>query len=172
MIILGVDPGLSGAIVAIWENGKIHSKLPFPTVPESRGRRVINLVQVSAYLRTLPKIKMAFIEKVHSMPKQGVSGVFSFGRSYGQLEGVITSLNIPLERVTPQAWTKEMHKKVNPKLETKKRSFLVASRLYPNETFIAPRARTPHSGLIDACLIALWGRKKLIKDKIKKLKKE
>ena len=47
---------------------------------------------------------IAMIEKVHSMPKQGVKSSFTFGQGYGFLLGCLTALEIPFEYVTPQKW--------------------------------------------------------------------
>lgn len=50
----------------------------------------------------------AYIERVHSMPKQGVASSFTFGRSYGFLRGCLIASGIPFEEVTPQTWQKAL----------------------------------------------------------------
>ena len=48
----------------------------------------------------------AIIEKVHSMPKQGVVSTFKFGNNFGQWQGILSSMCIPYIEVSPQKWMK------------------------------------------------------------------
>jgi len=51
---------------------------------------------------------IVYLEKVHAMPGQGVTSMFTFGHGYGFLRGVIQALGIKLVDVTPQKWQKEL----------------------------------------------------------------
>jgi len=78
---------------------------------------------------------LAIIENVHSMPKQGVCSVFSFGDNCGFLRGVITSLKIPYEKVTPQKWQKELgclSEKGMTKTQHKNQTKAKAQQLWPD----------------------------------------
>ena len=94
-LILGLDPGKSGAI-AVWASFELITFRLTETEADARD-----------FLRQYDD-GYAFIERVHSMPKQGVASSFKFGQSYGFLRGLLVGLQIPFEEVTPQKWQKEM----------------------------------------------------------------
>jgi hypothetical protein len=100
MIYFGIDPGVSGSVSAIWDDG-----VPFM----SCGRFDWTEHDIVDWFRQfdLEKSK-AVIERVHAMPKQGVSSTFRFGTSYGFLRGVLVSLRIPFKDQTPGKWQTEM----------------------------------------------------------------
>ena len=100
MIYFGIDPGRSGAIAALWDDG----------VPVSDQMRLDGTdADVAGYLRQFDlDNSLAVIEKVHAMPKQGVSSTFKFGDSCGFLRGLLVGLQIKHVEVTPQAWQKAM----------------------------------------------------------------
>ena len=94
MIFLGIDPGRSGAIVALFPSGEIQFVKNDSTEQE-----------VSDWLADISSDELrAVIEQVHSMPKQGVASSFKFGMSYGFLRGLLTAHKIPFESVTPSKW--------------------------------------------------------------------
>lgn len=96
-LFLGIDPGASGGIAILGENYAHAWKM---------GETEADTADL---LRThAPAIRMARIEKVHSMPKQGVSSSFKFGQSYGFLRGLLIALQIPFEDVPPQVWQRRM----------------------------------------------------------------
>ena len=87
-----------------------------------------------------------FIEKVHAMPKQGVSSTFTFGRGYGQLEMACAWAKIPVTRVTPATWQRSLGcLSKGDKNVTKAR----AQELYP-------QIKMTHA-IADALLIATYG---------------
>ena len=102
MKILGVDPGLSGAIALVGD-GHLAVR-DMPTAGELK-RRVIVTAELAGIIRAWAP-DCAVIEKVHAMPKQGVSSSFRFGQALGAIEGVLGALLIPVEYVTPQSWKK------------------------------------------------------------------
>lgn len=97
---IGIDPGASGAI-AIIDPG-CDQLATFKL--DATERDIADWI----HAMTSGQQRHAFIESVHSMPKQGVSSSFKFGRSYGFLRGLLIGLQIPFEEVTPQRWQKEM----------------------------------------------------------------
>ena len=105
-------------------------------------------------------IDCAFLEKVHAMPGQGVSSMFKFGRVFGAIEALLVSNCIPYELIPPQRWTREIHKGLDHLCEdSKEKSRLAASMLFPNHDFRkSERAKNPHMGMVDAALIAEYGR--------------
>lgn len=69
------------------------------------------------------------IEKVHSMPGQGVVGVFNFGKGYGALLGILECIGWDYEEVTPRTWQKNV---LGPETgNTKERSLTWARENYP-----------------------------------------
>jgi crossover junction endodeoxyribonuclease RuvC len=99
-LFLGIDPGASGGIAILDEGGGIVVCEPMPATE----RDIADMVGEFA-----PRIHMAVIEAVHSMPGQGVSSSFKFGMSYGGLRMVLVSLRVPFEAVAPQAWQRSLH---------------------------------------------------------------
>jgi hypothetical protein len=102
MIYIGIDPGGSGAIAAIGESliGPRIQKL------DSTERDISDFLEMLADYDN--EHRHAIIERVHSMPKQGVASSFKFGQSYGFLRGLLIALHISFEEVTPQKWQQVM----------------------------------------------------------------
>jgi len=100
MIIVGIDPGMAGGIAFFdWPpDGK-----PFICAFKMPGteRDIYDLLAGR-------EGAVVFLEAVHSMPGQGVSSSFKFGRGYGFLRGIVTALKYPLHDVTPQKWQKAL----------------------------------------------------------------
>jgi crossover junction endodeoxyribonuclease RuvC len=98
---IGIDPGKSGGI-AVLTGSSVETQYLSATEAD---------VWSFLYgLSTWPdrEDSYAYIEKVHSMPRQGVASTFKFGQSYGFLRGILVAIRIPFEEVTPQAWQKAM----------------------------------------------------------------
>lgn len=142
MRILGVDPGLSGAIALVDEHGML---LAVADIPSADGRVMAG--QLCDMIREWAPDR-AIIEGVHSMPNQGVSTTFKFGRAYGTAEGIIEALSIPLETVSPAVWKRRMG------ITRDKRSSLAkAARLWPasRDQF----ARLKDDGRAEAALLVV-----------------
>lgn len=99
---IGIDPGFKGAIAIIAEEGEVKI-IDSPTlmVGTKKEHHVPEMMRILA-----PYIfdTVAAIEKVHSMPKQGVASAFTFGKGYGLWLGLLAAMGIPHEEVTPQKW--------------------------------------------------------------------
>ena len=111
MLIIGVDPGLSGAI-CFFEDGKILDVVEMPTMTEGKkNKRQVNGSQVyneiSTRIKQIDKkdIKV-IIEQVSAMPGQGVTSMFNFGQSYGILKGMCSAMQLPMYFVRPAKWKK------------------------------------------------------------------
>jgi crossover junction endodeoxyribonuclease RuvC len=92
----------------------------------------------------------AIVEKVGAMPGQGVSSMFSFGRSVGIIEGVLAALQVPTTFITPQAWQKAIGA-----AKGKDGSRQRCMELFPRDSHLF--ARVKDDGRADAVLIALAG---------------
>ena len=102
--ILACDPGQSGGIAWCHPNGKPACE-PMPETDMDAVELIKSIYKGSDLLYAYP---VCYIESVHSMPKQGVASSFKFGRNFGFLMGVITTLGFRIELITPQKWTKTL----------------------------------------------------------------
>lgn len=108
--IMGIDPGITGALCLINGDCKdLIEVVDMPTVEVKRGSSTKNEVSPAVLsniiLRWKPEI--AIIERVNAMPGQGVTSMFNFGKSAGILEGVIASRHVPMHFMTAQEWKRK-----------------------------------------------------------------
>ena len=149
--IIGIDVGLSGAI-AMMRGETLTGIVDMPTVSLTRNgvaKRQISIPELIAILDEF-KPEEAFIEKVFAMAGQGVTSVFSFGRSLGAIEGVIAARSIKATLITPQTWQKAMGVSGG-----KDGARARAMELFPNNVDYFRLKK--HDGRADAALIACWG---------------
>ena len=110
MIILGVDPGLSGglALVRTGEFGGAPMLVAVADVPTTgeKAKRRVDVGKVLAFLRTNGTISHAVIERAQAMPDQGASSGFVYGRAVGALEACIEGLLIPHTVIESTSWKK------------------------------------------------------------------
>lgn len=159
MSILGIDPGLTGGIILIDSNGTMQCQHVMPSVSNLLDTAALSLI----FANLKPVTNHCFIEAVNAFPGQGVSSSLKFGRVYGIAEGIIAALKIPYTLVSPIAWQKEIHAGVERKLDPKERSRIATSRLFPGLDLRATEhCRKPHDGLVDALLIAEFGRRSMV----------
>ena len=150
-IVLGIDPGVSGAIARLGGGGKYYWVEDMPTVlaNKSSNRRMVSPADLSRILRTAMLDAdgdiQAITENVASMPKQGVASVFAFGKSYGILLGSLAALGIPCHIVTPGKWKKHFALGAD-----KEQSRELAQRFWP----LAPLNLKKHDGRAEALLLA------------------
>ena len=169
MLIIGVDPGQKGGI-AYW-NGVEMSAMPMPLA----GKEIDIETLAGATKAKLPVNHLGVqginlfgvVEKVHSMPKQGVSSSMKFGKNYGIILGVLGALRIPVQLVTPQAWKKEI---LAGSKKDKDAAIEYVRLKYPNVRLIPPGCRKPHDGIADAVCICEMGVK--LQPRIKEIKRE
>jgi hypothetical protein len=143
--IMGVDPGLSGGVAFY-----------FPVAPDriiaedlpTVGKE-IDAATFSARVRQMAP-QLAIIERVASMPKQGVASTFKFGASYGVIRGVLAALEIPVHLVAPSTWKRHF------KLDSdKEKSRALALRIFTKTPEHFARRRDHHRA--EAALLALYG---------------
>ena len=109
MIVVGIDPGLSGAI-AILENNKVLNIFDMPVMAEGKkNKRQLNSAQLVRIIKdcTKPDVEIAVVvEQVNAMPGQGVTSMFNFGQTFGAIKGVCAALELPIFFVRPSKWKK------------------------------------------------------------------
>ena len=112
MIIIGVDPGISGAI-SIIENKKILEVYDTPTMIDGKkNKKQINGAQVTAIIKerlNSGKDVVVVVEQVNAMPGQGVTSMFNFGQSFGVVKGICAALSLPIYFVRPAKWKKHFN---------------------------------------------------------------
>jgi|TARA_B100000795_G_scaffold261731_1_gene238816 crossover junction endodeoxyribonuclease RuvC len=109
MRIIGIDPGLSGAI-AILEDNKIEELFDMPVMPDGKkNKRQLNsalLVKlIKDSIKNLEDTVMV-VEQVNAMPGQGVTSMFNFGQTFGAIKGICAALGLPIFFVRPAKWKK------------------------------------------------------------------
>jgi len=121
-LIVGIDPGLSGAVAVVWnDDGTLQSVTDIPTMGTHK-KRMVDGIALSILLESLVLPKAAsmaeristsplgsfigevVLEQAQAMPRQGVSSTFRFGMAYGQIIGVLHSLRLPVTYVTSAKW--------------------------------------------------------------------
>ena len=111
MLIIGIDPGISGAI-CFFKEGQVKEIIDMPTMAEGKkNKRQINGPQIynEIFLRInkLPKKDIIVaIEQVSAMPGQGVTSMFNFGQSFGVLKGICSAMQLSMYFVRPVKWKK------------------------------------------------------------------
>jgi len=111
MLIIGIDPGISGSI-CFFQDGKIVDVVEMPTMTEGQknkkqvnGSQIVN--EISEKIKELDKREIkVVIEQVSAMPGQGVTSMFNFGQSFGILKGICSSMQLPMYFVRPAKWKK------------------------------------------------------------------
>jgi Holliday junction resolvasome RuvABC endonuclease subunit len=150
-MILGIDPGLSGALAFMDDELLIYDIPTFEITRNGKNKRQIDLQALLSILKMLP-VEKASLENVNAMPGQGVSSMFQMGRGYGQIEMALAACNIPVTYVTPQVWKKALQV---PKDKDGARQR--ASQLMPQWAYNWDLKK--HDGRAEAALIALYGSK-------------
>jgi len=150
-IVIGIDPGVSGAVAVLSEDG--ITTYDMPTV-EVRGKRKVCPHGLRSLLCHLDPTGPAVVDAVVLEHVQGVQGTgatsaFSFGRSFGIVEGVVAGLALPLTLVRPQAWTKALGVS-----RDKGAHRQAAANLWPAQASLF--ARVKDDGRADAALLCQW----------------
>ena len=111
MLIIGMDPGISGAI-CFFENGEVKEIIDMPNMADGKkNKRQINGPQVyneiSSRIKNIPKKEIVVvIEQVSAMPGQGVTSMFNFGQSFGVLKGICSAMQLSIRFIRPAKWKK------------------------------------------------------------------
>lgn len=139
ILYLGIDPGKTGAMAIFCGDAKNPHVVDFEEAFDTLARSVETFTA---------KRHIAYLEEVHSMPKQGVASTFAFGENFGWWKGILQAFGIPFKTIRPQDWQKGLVPKRG--TLTDKPSLSVARQLYPE----APLSLKKHHNRADAILIA------------------
>jgi crossover junction endodeoxyribonuclease RuvC len=104
--IVGIDPGLHGGIAWTAEEGRLMCAIPMPIMPKGNDKHDLDLYEIVRWIKGLGKIDLAVVERATAMPKQGVVSMFTFGKGYGMLLGMLAALDVRVEDAPPITWKK------------------------------------------------------------------
>lgn len=162
-IFLGIDPGKKGGFAFIKDDKEFafikEYKAESYSWDDAKFVQLCNAIHREAMTRKLanPMRISCCLEKVGAMPGQGVTSMFSFGKSAGFIEGVLQACEIPYQLITPQKWKKEFM--LN---SSKQKSCEVCRKLFPTVNLKrTPRCRIDDDGMAEALLMAEYARRKL-----------
>ena len=155
MLIIGIDPGITGSL-CFFEDGKIINLVEMPSMVDGKkNKKQVNGAQIyneiSSRIKNIEKkdIKVV-IEQVSAMPGQGVTSMFNFGQSFGVLKGICSAMQLPMYFVRPAKWKKYFNL-IN---SEKDASRTKAIQVFP---YISPQlSRKKDSNKADAILIACF----------------
>lgn len=147
--VLGIDPGLSGAIAFYFPSEPALIKAD--DVPVAG-----NEIDVATLAQRLAQMRpdVCIIERVGAMPKQGVASTFKFGVAFGMVRGVVAAAGIPMHLVTPPVWKRHFHLDSD-----KEKARALALRLWPSSACFS---RKKDHGRAEASLIARYGAEVLL----------
>ena len=162
MIVIGIDPGKGGAVAHHDGNGwvvqdcptaqlKVNGKVKSVSSPELMAELLVSRFQ--GYEESDVHV---FLERVHAMPKQGATSMFSFGENFGIWKGIVATMGFSLTLVTPQAWKKKLMAGMG---KEKGASRVRAMQLFPDMREELKLKK--HDGRAEALLIAEYGRREL-----------
>lgn len=156
-VILGIDPGLSGALAFYYPETGALDVVDMPTI-KSGGAKGKNEIDRTALARLIDtsaaSITHCFLEKVGGRPGEGAAGAFNFGRGVGLLEMAICAHFIPMTQVTPAVWKKAMGCTGD-----KEQSRARASDILPRHADKWPLKK--HDGRAEAAVLAVYGARQL-----------
>lgn len=147
-MIIGIDPGLSGAIAFMADDGFLIDVFDMPTIEVAGKKKVSPQMLVSMLAEDAHEIKMAAIEEVGAMPGQGVTSMFNFGYSAGILAGVCAGLLIPMTFYRPAVWKRAAGVPAD-----KGAARQMAQRFWPGSRDFD---RVKDDGRAEAALLARW----------------
>lgn len=154
---IGIDPGASGGIVVVNRRGAVEDYFHTPET-------LMELWSIFEQITRRYSSATAVIEKVHAMPKQGATSMFSFGMRLGELLMALTAAGIPFQEVPPKEWQKAFRivgKKPNESgSHFKTRILTVAHRLFPDvPLWKEPKSKGKQLSICDALLMAEFCRR-------------
>ena len=162
MKVIGIDPGLTGALALIDHTG-LAAAHDMPTIEngsQGRIRRWVDAAALNTLLRhwcsgaDVNEI-LIVLERPTAMPDQDVSTLGSCFDTFGAIRGVIGARGYRLEIITSQKWKRffGLIGDKNTKSKIKHASMDMALRFYP----LAPLEKAKHHNRAEAILIARWG---------------
>lgn len=160
MMRLGIDPGLTGALALVTPDKELVQVWDMPVQAKTHGKgneldayRLADIFDECIGLANEAGERLVVIlERVNAMPGQGVSSMFSFGMSYGEVRGAAKAMGLGVKYVTPQKWKRQAGLVKKPK----EAALGLVIETWPDRRDLF--ARKKDVGRADAALIALYGK--------------
>lgn len=155
MIVIGIDPGFTGAIAWL-QDGEL-AVFDMPTLPGAKGKTTLNyhgLITLLARPVGSEEPITVWLEQVGARPGQGVSSMFRFGQQLGAIEALVAAAGYRLRYVTPAKWKKHFGLSAD-----KGAARGVAMQRFPEAADMFARAKD--DGRAEAALIALYGHEEM-----------
>lgn len=163
--IIGIDPGKSGGIAMLDQDGKVVSVEKMPETPQDLLSRLLKLTESGFDMINGKRADfVVYIEKVGGIPGQGASSAFSFGKGCGHLEMALLALKLPTNDVTPQKWQKLYsvgHSSITTSTAAEKKEHKLKLKAKCQSLFPSLGKKITNA-TCDALLIAEYGRKQEI----------
>ncbi len=150
MLIVGIDPGQKGGIAHYFDHKRAfgYEAIPMPVTPRQTFLYLKNLKEeCGGHMRV-------YIEKCHSMPKQGVASTFAFGKGIGILHGILTALEAEINEIPPQTWKKSVLAGTD---KSKEAAVLFVENHYPSINLFPGKSKKAHDGMADAACLMHYG---------------
>jgi hypothetical protein len=163
-VFIGIDGGVNGGLAAYDSDTAALEVVRMPTVTVLRGttnRQEYDLPQILAWFRNVwfypqKTVGMVVLEKAQAFTKQGVVSMFTTGRCFGMMEGMLATLALPYTIIAPKTWQKRMFEGLA-QGDPKANSILVAKRTFPGQDFTrGGKSVKAQDGMTDAALMAYW----------------
>lgn len=146
--VIGIDPGLTGAIAILSPHGEVEELADLPVIRDGKLAWIDAQPLTSLLIDTLRgRPARAIIEREQAFPGQGRSSCFNFGVSFGSLLALVQARYLPIELVTPATWKRALGLS-----RDKKASLDKARLLFPS----AELHLAKHEGRAEALLLAHW----------------
>lgn len=148
--LLGIDPGLSGALAIVETIGGVPTLIDAVDMPVtgSGAKARVDVIAASAWIAGHAP-STAFVERGQSFPRQGISSTFLYGRAVGAIETVVALSNVPLMLVEPAVWKRKLRLPGKDKEAARQR----ALQLFPRAHALL--ARRKDHGRAEAALIVI-----------------
>lgn len=166
-LVLGIDPGFSGAFVGTDGKKYLHY-FPMPVTGKKSERRIDSegVYQIVQYFLDEYRAPYIFLERAIPMA-MGSKGAFNYGRGFEALIHGIEKAGVAFTLVEPSKWTRVMHEGLSPDLKPKAKSLIAVQKLFPKLLGSLPKNTKGafHDGPVDALLIAGYGLRQLNRPK-------
>lgn len=178
-IVMGIDPGVTGGIAVIWPNHRIWAA-DFPLIEERkpnhrkpregaktssafRTEREYDLPTLRRWLKSIDTEKRCpitvYLEQVTSMPRDGSTQAFKFGKCFGEIRGILAGLGLKSEQWLPKDWMRNYG--FEKRGDKQEREEICRRRLYEELGDEQWQDRQLTEGTVDALLLAMMGRRLL-----------
>lgn len=166
--VIGIDPGLSGAMAVLPMSSRMQElqAVPMPVSGDKQKGKTKRKLLHGSILRRLNlwrdqyDIRLVVIEDVHAFKGQGVVSSFTFGEVFGALQACVVATDLPYSLVTPQAWKAQILAGTK---KDKEAAIQHVVRLYPSDwerllMFDPDKPKQLDDGVADAICLAEYGR--------------